>query len=72
MSKSIRASRKYVRKARPPEQGFNVGVRLQPHHLSMLDRWIAQQPKAISRPEAMRQLMMLGVAETMLNGKRKK
>jgi hypothetical protein len=76
MSKSIRASRKYVRTNRPPERGFNIGVRLQKHQLDLLDRWISKQVVEISRPAAIRELMMLSLAGTMLNddkaAKRKK
>lgn len=32
-------------------------VRLQPDHLALLDRWIAEQPEPMSRPEAMRRLL---------------
>jgi hypothetical protein len=76
MSKSIRASRKYVRINRPAERGFNIGVRLQKHQLDLLDRWISKQVIKISRPAAIRELVMLGLADTMLNddkaAKRKK
>ena len=57
MIKSIRASRKYVRKNRPPEQGFNIGVRLQRDALAQLDAWIARQDNAPSRPEAVRRIL---------------
>jgi hypothetical protein len=43
-------------------------TRLQPHQLAQLDSWIAKQddPK-LTRPEAVRRLMMVGLAESMLN-----
>jgi hypothetical protein len=48
-----------LRKRGPPAtgKGLLVGVRLQPVQLNALDTWIASQPKKISRPEAVRQLL---------------
>lgn len=46
---------------KPTGKGVNVGVRLQPTQLDMLDLWIASQPRPVSRPEAMRMLMMAGL-----------
>jgi len=34
-----------------------IGVRLQPDNLAGLDAWIARQPDAPSRPEAIRRLI---------------
>jgi hypothetical protein len=36
-------------------------VRLQPAALAMLDLWITHQPSPMSRPEAIRTLMMAGL-----------
>jgi len=48
-----------ARKRGPPAtgKGLLVGVRLQPPQLKALDSWIAEQPKKMSRPEAVRQLL---------------
>jgi hypothetical protein len=61
MAKSIRVSRKYVRKNRPPEPGFNIGVRLQQPQLDQLDSWITKQADRPSRPEAVRRLLERGL-----------
>jgi hypothetical protein len=62
MRNSIRVSRKYVRRNRPPERGTLVGVRLQRTDLDELDAWIAEfargpHPMRLSRPTALRLLM---------------
>jgi hypothetical protein len=45
---------------RPPSgKGLLVGVRLQPDMVAMVDAWIAAQPKPVSRPEAIRQMLAL-------------
>lgn len=41
----------------PTGKGLPVGVRLQPDQLAALDAWIAAAGGAISRPEAMRQIL---------------
>ena len=51
-----------MRKNRPPEQGFNIGVRLQREDLAELDEWrveraIAHDSPPTSRPMAIRHLM---------------
>lgn len=38
-------------------------VRLQPDQLALLDRWIAAQDEPISRPEAMRRLMIMALQQ---------
>ena len=38
-------------------KGLLVGVRLQPPQLKALDAWVADQPKKMSRPEAVRQIL---------------
>jgi hypothetical protein len=34
-----------------------IGVRLQPDQLAALDAWIAKQPEAMTRPEAVRRIL---------------
>lgn len=48
-----------TKKRGPPAtgKGLLVGVRLQPPQLKALDDWVADQPKKISRPEAVRQIL---------------
>jgi metal-responsive CopG/Arc/MetJ family transcriptional regulator len=49
---------------RPDQPGTLLGVRLQPEVLAKLDAWIAQQPPPFpSRPEAVRRLMEIGLAQ---------
>jgi hypothetical protein len=38
-------------------KGLQVQVRLQPDMVDMVDGWIAAQPKPVSRPEAIRQML---------------
>jgi hypothetical protein len=47
----------------PTGKGTLVGVRLQPRHLGALDAWIAKQNPPVTRPEAIRALLVeaLGV-----------
>jgi len=42
---------------RPPVGATPVTLRLPPDQLARLDRWIAEQPDAPSRPEAIRRLL---------------
>lgn len=51
-----------VRKSRgrPAINATPVTVRIPPDQLALLDRWIADQSEEISRPEAVRRLMILG------------
>jgi len=41
--------------------GTMIGVRLQPDQLTALDAWINHQPETLSRPEAVRRLMEIGL-----------
>jgi len=41
--------------------GTMIGVRLQPDQLTALDAWINHQPDTLSRPEAVRRLMEIGL-----------
>jgi hypothetical protein len=54
-----------LRKRGPPAtgKGLLVGVRLQPPQLSALDAWINDQPKKMSRPEAVRQILAKALGE---------
>jgi len=38
----------------PTGKGTLIGVRLQPPMLSALDRWLAEQPEGMSRPDGIR------------------
>ncbi len=54
--------RSYTRVNRPAQAGELVGVRLQPEYLARIDAWRTAQPAPLTRPEAMRLLMDLGLA----------
>jgi cytochrome c553 len=41
--------------------GAPVTVRLQPDQIASLDAWIKHQPNELSRPEAVRRLMEIGL-----------
>jgi hypothetical protein len=43
----------------PTGKGLQVGVRLQPDDLELLDLWIAANAQGESRPEAMRRILRL-------------
>ncbi|MGY2905744.1 hypothetical protein [Bradyrhizobium sp. URHC0002] len=47
-----------------------MGVRLPPHDLQALDKWIAKQPGEMTRPEALRAMMAM-VFELGLKAKAK-
>jgi hypothetical protein len=54
--------KKRKRMGRPPTgKGHPIMVRLQPNFLKALDRWRENQRRALSRPEAIRQLAWLGL-----------
>lgn len=42
----------------PTGKGTLIGVRLQPADLSKVDAWIAAQPEPVSRPEAIRRILV--------------
>jgi hypothetical protein len=66
MSRQTLISKK--RRGPPPTgQGTPIVTRLHPPQLAQLDAWIAQQDDAPSRPEAIRRLMAIGIAEALLN-----
>ena len=41
--------------------GTMIGVRIRPDQLAALDSWIKHQPDELSRPEAVRRLMEIGL-----------
>lgn len=45
----------------PTGKGQLIGVRLQPDQLGAVDAWINHQPDDLSRPEAVRRLIELGL-----------
>ena len=51
-----------------PVRGKTVQVRLQPDELKAVDRWAAQQPRKITRPEAIRRMISAAV-QSVLNKK---
>lgn len=51
---------------KPTGIGQMIGVRLQPDDLKKLDEWIAANDKSMSRPEAIRRLIDIGVNVVML------
>jgi len=53
---AIPANRK---RGRPPVGSTNIGVRLPPDDLELLDLWIAENGSGLSRPEAMRRILRL-------------
>jgi len=54
----------------PTGIGTLIGVRLQPDDLACLDRWMAEQPDSMTRPEALRAMLVM-VVETGLKAKAK-
>jgi metal-responsive CopG/Arc/MetJ family transcriptional regulator len=63
MGKSTRDITKIPRK-RAPEKGTPVLVRLQATILSEIDEWRRKQRDAPGRPEAIRQLVKLGLRQS--------
>jgi hypothetical protein len=59
MAKSIRVITK-KRRGRPVTTGKGtlIGVRLQPAHLKALDAWVAKQDASVTRPQAIRALLV--------------
>jgi hypothetical protein len=45
----------------PTGKGTPIQVRIQPSELSELDAWIAGQPIELTRPEAIRRLVEIGL-----------
>ncbi len=51
----------YTKRKRPEQKGLSIGVRLQPAALAELDARRGRQAGNLSRPEAMRRLIDLGL-----------
>ena len=55
-------AKKGKRRGRPATgQGLLIGVRLRPQQVAALDDWRSRQPKAMSRPAAMRKLIAMAL-----------
>lgn len=52
-----------AKRGRPKQPGTPVMVRLQGEQLAALDEWISKQEGNLSRPEAVRRLMVKGLLE---------
>lgn len=50
------------KRGRPPTGAIGVHVRLLPDDVAALDKWIAEQDSAPTRPEAIRRLVTLGLS----------
>src|ERR1700720_3865374 len=62
MAKStISDNRKKKRIGRPPVGAILIGVRVPPAGVAELDAWIKKHAPALSRPEAIRRLVELGL-----------
>ena len=61
MSKSISDNRKKKRIGRPPVGAILIGVRVPPADVATLDAWIKKHAPEMSRPEAIRRLVELGL-----------
>jgi hypothetical protein len=61
MSKSITDNRKRKRAGRPRVDAVLIGVRVPPPGLAEIDTWIKRNGPELSRPEAIRQLVELGL-----------
>jgi hypothetical protein len=55
------AARDTTKRKRAEKPGTPIMVRVQPAELASLDAWIKHQPDALSRPEAVRRLMEIGL-----------
>jgi hypothetical protein len=53
--------RKKKRMGRPPVGAIPVLVRMPPAEMLPIDYWISDQPAYVSRPEAIRRLVELGL-----------
>jgi len=49
------------KRGRPKTDATGVHVKLLPSQLASLDAWIKHQPDELSRPEAVRRLMEIGL-----------
>jgi hypothetical protein len=71
MAPSIADTKKKRGRGRPPTGiGRNVGLRLYPDLEEKIDAWMAQQHEELSKPEALRRLIELGLAASASAGAR--
>ena len=61
MSKSILSDNRKKRIGRPPVGAMLIGVRVPPAGVAELDAWIKKHGSDLSRPEAIRRLVELGL-----------
>jgi hypothetical protein len=61
MGKSTISNIRKKRIGRPPVNAVPVLVRVPPAELEPIDNWISKQKEPISRPEAIRRLVELGL-----------
>jgi len=61
MAKSISDNPKKRGRPKTTGKGQLIGVRLLPEPLAALDAWIAKQREPVTRPEAIRRLIELGL-----------
>jgi hypothetical protein len=61
MSKSISDNRKKKPIGRPKVGAILIGVRVPPADVAALDAWIKRNAPGLSRPEAIRRLVELGL-----------
>jgi hypothetical protein len=62
MKKSTVSDIRKKRIGRPPVNAVPILVRMPPADLEPIDNWISKQKEALSRPEAIRRLVELGLA----------
>jgi hypothetical protein len=62
MAKSILSDNRKKRIGRPPVGALLIGVRVPPAGVAELDAWIKKNAPDLSRPEAIRRLVELGLA----------
>jgi len=58
MADAISGTRK---RGRPSTGAVSIHLRIEPDQLASLDAWIKHQPDELSRPEAVRRLMEIGL-----------
>lgn len=63
MSNAETVSTRKRRGPKPTGKGTMVGVRLQPDQLAALDAWIAQQPRPLTRPQAIRLMVQAALLD---------
>jgi hypothetical protein len=61
MSKSITDNRKKKRAGRPRVDAVLIGVRVPPPGIAEIDAWIKKNGADLSRPEAIRRLVEIGL-----------